>query len=36
VTAGACKVAFLAFLFEALGTASDAADLMHWVLSCLG
>jgi hypothetical protein len=33
VPAGAYKVVFLAFPFEALGTASDKADLMHRVLS---
>jgi hypothetical protein len=36
VTAGAYKVVFLAFPFEAYGTAADKADLMHRVLSYLG
>jgi predicted alpha-1,2-mannosidase len=36
VTAGAYKVVFLAFPFEAYGTASDKADLMSRVLTYLG
>jgi predicted alpha-1,2-mannosidase len=36
VTAGAYKVVFLAFPFEAYGTASGKADLMHRVLAYLG
>lgn len=36
VPAGAYKVVFLAFPFEAYGTASDKADRMHRVLSYLG
>jgi hypothetical protein len=36
VAAGAYKVVFLAFPFEAYGTASDKADLMSRVLSYLG
>ncbi len=35
VTAGAYKVVFLAFPFEAYGTAADKADLMHRVLAYL-
>jgi hypothetical protein len=36
VTAGAYKLVFLAFPFEAYGTASDKADLMSRVLTYLG
>lgn len=35
VTAGAYKVVFLAFPFEAYGAATDKADLMNRVLSYL-
>jgi predicted alpha-1,2-mannosidase len=35
VAAGAYKVVFLAFPFEAYGTAADRADLMHRVLAYL-
>jgi hypothetical protein len=35
VTAGAYKVVFLAFPFEAYGTATDKADLMHRTLAYL-
>ncbi len=35
VTAGAYKVVFLAFPFEAYGSATDKADLMHRVLAYL-
>jgi predicted alpha-1,2-mannosidase len=35
VTAGAYKVVFLAFPFEAYGTAANKADLMHRVLTYL-
>jgi hypothetical protein len=35
VTAGAYKVVFLAFPFEAYGTATDKADLMQRALSYL-
>jgi hypothetical protein len=35
VTAGAYKVVFLAFPFEAYGTATDKADLMHRTLTYL-
>jgi hypothetical protein len=36
VTAGAYKVVFLGFPFEAYGTAANKADLMHRVLTYLG
>jgi predicted alpha-1,2-mannosidase len=35
VTAGAYKVVFLAFPFEAYGSATDKADLMHRILTYL-